>query len=87
VIALATVIALAPAALQTAFEDVSSRSGLNAVLRNAATPEKHQIETMAGGIAVIDFDNDGHPDLFLTNGVPQPGCRFTFISTLWSIQA
>jgi len=77
VIALATVIALAPAALQTAFEDVSSRSGLNAVLRNAATPEKHQIETMAGGIAVIDFDNDGHPDLFLTNGAPQPGLRKT----------
>ena len=26
------------------------------VLRNAATPEKHQIETMPGGVAVIDYD-------------------------------
>src|SRR5262249_40673572 len=46
---------------------------LDFVLRNGATAEKHQIETMAGGIAVLDFDNDGHPDLFLTNGAQVPG--------------
>ena len=46
---------------------------LDFVLRNGATPEKHQIETMAGGVAVLDFDNDGHPDLFFANGATQPG--------------
>lgn len=42
------------------------------VLRNAATPEKHQIETMPGGVAVFDYDNDGLPDIYFLNGAPQP---------------
>ena len=57
------------------FDDVSARSGLAAVLRNAATPEKHQIETMVGGVAVLDYDSDGLPDVFLTNGAAQPSLR------------
>ncbi len=42
------------------------------VLRNAATPERHQIETMPGGIAVFDYDNDGRLDIYFLNGAPQP---------------
>ena len=30
---------------------------------------------MAGGVAVIDFDNDGLPDLFFTNGAAQPSLQ------------
>ncbi len=41
-------------------------------LNNYETAEKHQIETMPGGVAVLDFDNDGWDDLFFTNGAPQP---------------
>ena len=33
----------------------------------AASPEKHLIETMAGGVAAFDFDNDGRPDLYFAN--------------------
>jgi len=32
------------------------------------TPQRHAPETMAGGVAVFDFDNDGHLDIFFTNG-------------------
>lgn len=32
------------------------------------TPERHAPETMAGGVAVFDFNNDGKPDIFFTNG-------------------
>jgi len=53
------------------FESVQ-RSGVDFVLRNAATPQKHQIETMPGGIAIFDFDNDGRPDIFFANGALQP---------------
>ena len=59
------------------FEDVSALSGLDFLLENAATPEKHQIETMVGGVAVFDFDNDGLADIFFTNGAPQPSLRKT----------
>ena len=32
------------------------------------TPEHHAPETMAGGVAVFDYNNDGKLDIFFTNG-------------------
>ena len=32
------------------------------------TPQRHAPETMAGGVAVFDYDRDGYPDIFFTNG-------------------
>ena len=64
--------ALRPDSAAVSFDDISTRSGLDAILRNSATPEKHQIETMAGGVAAFDFDGDGLVDIFLTNGARQP---------------
>src|SRR5258708_6312606 len=67
---------LLAAAVPTArFEDVAQTSGLHFVLQNHATPEKHLIETMPGGIAVFDYDGDGRPDIFFTNGAPIPSMR------------
>jgi len=37
-------------------------------LDSCETPEKHAPETMAGGVAVFDYDNDGNLDIFFTNG-------------------
>ena len=37
-------------------------------LDSCETPERHAPETMAGGVAVFDYDNDGALDLFFTNG-------------------
>ncbi len=54
------------------FEDVAPRSGVDFVLHNCPTPEKHMIETMAGGLAVFDYDGDGRPDIFFTNGSGLP---------------
>jgi hypothetical protein len=57
-----------------AFQDVSARSAIDFTLRNGAVAaEKHQIETMLGGVALFDYDGDGLLDLFFTNGAAQPG--------------
>lgn len=50
----------------------AAAAGLNFVLRNGATGNKYQIETVLGGLAVIDYDGDGWPDLFCTNGASLP---------------
>ena len=54
------------------FEDVRRSAGIDFVLRNCETPEKHQIETMLGGVAVFDYDNDGRLDIYLVNGARIP---------------
>jgi hypothetical protein len=41
-------------------------------LQNHPTPEKRVIETMAGGVAAFDYDNDGRTDIFFTNGASVP---------------
>ncbi|HEU4934780.1 MAG TPA: CRTAC1 family protein [Pyrinomonadaceae bacterium] len=50
------------------FADVSAQSGIN--FRHAAskTSLKYLPETMGGGVAIFDYDNDGRMDLFFTNG-------------------
>ncbi|MGA2113535.1 MAG: CRTAC1 family protein [Bryobacteraceae bacterium] len=37
-------------------------------LDSSETPQRHAPETMAGGVAVFDYNNDGYLDLYFTNG-------------------
>ena len=55
----------------------ASAAGLNFVLRNSAAGRKYQVETLPGGLGVIDFDGDGWPDLFCTNGASLPSLTKT----------
>lgn len=41
--------------------------GVNFVLRNSPTSRKYLIETMPGGVALLDYNNDGLLDVFLVN--------------------
>ena len=54
------------------FQNVASDAGLEFVLEHHPTPEKQVIETMAGGVAVFDFNNDGLTDIFFANGATVP---------------
>ena len=59
------------------FEEIAAKSGLRFELRNAAAGEFHQIELTGGGVAVLDYDNDGCTDIFFTNGAAIPSLRKT----------
>jgi len=52
--------------------DAAPDSGITFVLENNPTPEKHLIETVPGGVAAFDYDGDGLPDIFFTNGADLP---------------
>jgi enediyne biosynthesis protein E4 len=49
------------------FEVVPLR-GIDFILRNSPTPRKFLIETMPGGAALFDYNDDGLLDVFLVNG-------------------
>src|SRR5947199_240501 len=57
------------------FVDIAAEAGVAFTLRNSPTPEKHQIETMPGGVAVLDYDRDGLMDIYFTNGAESPSLR------------
>jgi hypothetical protein len=60
------------------FEDAAAGAGPRFELQNHPTPQKHIIETMPGGVAVFDYNNDGRPDIFFTNGASSPGLKKEF---------
>jgi enediyne biosynthesis protein E4 len=54
------------------FENVTGKAGLTTRLDQNPTADKNMVETMAGGLAVFDYDGDGLPDIFFTNGAKLP---------------
>jgi hypothetical protein len=49
------------------FEDKLPK-GIDFTLQNSPTPQKHLIETMPGGVALLDYNNDRLLDIFMVNG-------------------
>ncbi|HWO39599.1 MAG TPA: CRTAC1 family protein [Candidatus Acidoferrum sp.] len=51
---------------------IETSSALGTSFRNVAshTSKKYLIETMAPGVALFDYDNDGRLDIFVVNGAP-----------------
>jgi enediyne biosynthesis protein E4 len=58
-------------------ENILQNSGIHFKLKNGVSPRRYSIETMAGGVAVFDYDNDGLLDIFFTNGAAVPSLEKT----------
>ncbi len=54
------------------FENRQEHSGVTFVLNNGSTDDKPIIDSTLGGVALLDYDNDGYLDLFFTNGASIP---------------
>lgn len=54
------------------FRDVTEQSGVDYVHTSGAYGEKLLPETMGGGCAAFDYDNDGWCDLLFVSGMPWP---------------
>ena len=50
------------------FADVTRASGIDFHLTCGGPEKRYIMESMCGGVAVFDYDNDGWMDIFLVNG-------------------
>ncbi len=50
------------------FTDISTQCGITFKHNASQTAQKYLLETMGGGLAMFDYDNDGRLDLFFANG-------------------
>ena len=57
------------------FEEIAAKAGLHYVTANSPTPNKNQIETMVGGVALFDYDRDGYLDIYLVGGAAIPSLK------------
>ena len=67
------------------FVDVAPQSRISYVTNNGFTGRKYFPQPLCGGVAVLDYDNDGWMDIFFTNGASFPSMRKTessFYNTL-----
>jgi hypothetical protein len=56
----------------TIFTDVTQEAGITWRHFSGQSPDRFLIETMGGGVAFLDFDNDGLQDIFFLNGAETP---------------
>ena len=58
-------------------ENTIAQSKVKFTLKNSVSPQRYTFETMAGGVAVFDYNNDALLDIFFTNGAAIPSLEKT----------
>src|SRR5882672_8133101 len=58
-----------PAGPSIRFIDIAEKAGIDIPMINGGAMEKkYAFESTGSGVALIDYDRDGYPDIFLVNG-------------------
>ncbi len=64
-----------PAELRFRFVDVAAKAGITRVLLAGRPDKDHLLDSSGGGAAFLDYDKDGHLDVYLVNGWRLEGSR------------
>jgi hypothetical protein len=74
--AVAALLAAAPALAQTpaVFRDVTDQAGIT-FTHHSAPAKKYIVESMSGGVALFDFDNDGRLDIYFVDSLTVDSAR------------
>src|ERR1041385_8454359 len=59
------------------FVDITVAAGIHFNYQNSRTSRKYLLETFGPGVAFLDYDGDGWPDILIVNGAPLPGGKVT----------
>ena len=64
-----------PSPVSVSFVDVAKEAGLGGavIVGGGVRNKRYILEEMGGGVAFLDYDNDGWPDVFLVNGTTLEG--------------
>jgi hypothetical protein len=61
----------APSSIQ--LRDVTKQTGITFIHTDGSSGQRYIVETVASGLALFDYDNDGDIDIYFLNGAPLPG--------------
>jgi enediyne biosynthesis protein E4 len=63
----------APAAALPRFREMAETWGLAFRHHHGGSGQRYMVESMVGGVAILDYDSDGDQDVFFVDGGPLPG--------------
>ncbi len=75
----------AEAACPIQFHNVTRETGITFVHTDGSSGNRYIVETVASGLALFDYDNDGKVDIYFLNGAPLRGNKSASVprNSLW----
>jgi hypothetical protein len=61
--------------LRVRLRNVADEAGVRFVHHHSPTTSKYFVESVPGGLAIFDYNGDGRPDIFFTNGAQTPSLQ------------